>query len=64
MKIYKIPCTWMCCGAMNIQAESLEDAIQLTRERGELPQGSYIDDSFEIDQEGLELMLEKDGTYL
>lgn len=52
MKTYKIPVIWSCYGFVNIQAENLEEAIELAEE-APLPDGDYIDDSFEIDLEGI-----------
>ncbi len=41
---------------MEVESENLEDAIELAYERGELPQGSYVDDSFEVEREALKPM--------
>lgn len=56
LKMYRISCTWQEHGYYEIEADSLEDAITLASERGELPaQGEYIEDSFEIDFDGIEV---------
>ncbi|MFR9183170.1 MAG: hypothetical protein ACLVMF_05765 [Christensenellales bacterium] len=40
---------------MNIEARSLKEAIQyVNRKEFELPDGEYVDDSFEIDYDRLE----------
>ena len=55
-KTYKIPCVWQNHGYYEIKAFSLEDAIDLAYERGELPKDSeYIEDSLEIDFAGIEI---------
>ena len=49
MKIYKIPVTWSVIATMEIDAESLEDAI-LKAEDASLPTDpDYLDGSFEVD---------------
>ena len=53
MKTYKIPVTWTTYAVVEVKADSIEDAMDDV-EQGGLPEGgSYIDGSFEIDQEGL-----------
>ena len=50
---FKIPVIWQVAGVMEIEADSLDAAIAQT-ERNTLPDnGEYIDDSFEIDYEGI-----------
>lgn len=53
IKTYKIPVIWQSVGICEIEAESLQEAIEKA-ENGPLPNNSsYIDDSFEIDCEGI-----------
>lgn len=53
MKTYKIPVVWQVAGICEIKAESLQEAIDKAQE-GNLPyDSSYIEDSFEIDHEGI-----------
>lgn len=52
-KVYKIPVTWSCWGTMKIEAENLEQALELAQEK-ELPTGHYLDDSFEVDEDLIE----------
>ena len=55
LKTYKIPVIWQVVGLMNIEANSLEEAIEKAQAPGTpLPRdGNYIEDSFEIDLEGI-----------
>ena len=52
---YKIPVIWQVVGLVEIEAESLEKAIQKAQASGTpLPRdGNYIEDSFEVDIEGI-----------
>ena len=52
MKTFKIPVVWQMYGVMHIEAESLEEAKEKAF-AGEtpLPDGNYIDDSMEVDNE-------------
>jgi len=57
MKEYKIPVIWQMYGIMEIEANSLEEAKEIAMGNLELPRnGSYIDDSFEIDNDVIEEM--------
>lgn len=53
MKIYEIPCSWEMYGIMKIEADSLEDALELSQDEY-LPDAEYIIDSFNIDYEALD----------
>lgn len=53
MKNYKIPVVWQSWGIVEVKANSLEEAMDKAR-AGSLPRnGAYIDDSFEVDLEGV-----------
>jgi hypothetical protein len=55
MKKYKIPCAWEMYGVMEVEAESLDAAIETARLHGELPtNAAYVDGSFEVDSEVVE----------
>lgn len=56
MKEYRIPCVWMMYGYETVQANSLEEAIEIAENAFGLPNGEYIDGSFEIDMDGIEEM--------
>jgi hypothetical protein len=49
---YKIPVSWEMYGYITVQADTLEDAIEMAKDFP-LPDGSYIEDSFQIDIEAL-----------
>ena len=56
MKTYRIPLYWQMYGHCNIKANSLEEAIEIALgPETPLPDGSYVDDSIQVDHEGLEL---------
>ena len=50
MKTYKIPATWAVYAVLEVEANSLEEAIEKAGgPTVPLPEGSYIEDSFEPD---------------
>ena len=52
MKTYKIPVSWQVYGTVNIEAENIEEAIELAGgDEIPLPEGDYIDGSWEVDGE-------------
>lgn len=54
MNEYRIPLIWMEYGHLNIQAESLEEAIEIALgPETPLPEGNYVDDSIQVDREVL-----------
>ena len=56
MKTYKIPASWTVTATMEIDAESLEDAI-LKAEDASLPTDpDYLDGSFEVDHDCIEYL--------
>ena len=52
-KYYEIPCTWEVYGTMEVEANSLEEAIELAeRDDSPMPDSyDYIDGSFEVDRD-------------
>lgn len=51
---YTIPCVWQNYGHMNIEADSLEEAIEKANGPDEeLPRGEYVEGSFEVDRDVL-----------
>ena len=55
MKKYKIPCGWEMYGVMEVEADSLDAAIETARLHGELPTNAdYVNSSFEVDMEVVE----------
>lgn len=52
---YKIPCSWQVYGYMDIEADSLDEAISIAEDDSTpLPDGNYVDGSFEIDNNMIE----------
>lgn len=47
MKTYTIPVTWECYGCMEIEASSLDEAIEMAEDAC-LPDGEYLEGSFRI----------------
>lgn len=57
MPQYKIPATWSVSATFDVEADCLQEAIEKVEtgeEPARLPRGSYIDDSFEIDDDVLQ----------
>ena len=54
MKTYKIPVVWQCWGLVEVKAENIEDAKDMAMD-APLPNGEYVCDSCEIDEDGIEL---------
>ena len=54
-KKYHIPCTWEMFGVMDVEAESLDDAIKKVEYNSFLPNNAaYVDLSFKIDRDAVE----------
>ena len=52
-KYYEIPCTWEVYGTIEIEADSLEEAIELA-ERDDSPmpdESDYVDGCFQVDRD-------------
>lgn len=59
--IVKLPVTWEMCGSIEIEAESIEDAIQMATETDildsiGLPEGAYVDASFALSSDDPEIV--------
>ena len=52
-KYYEIPCSWEVYGTLEVEASSLEEAIELAeRDDSPMPDASdYVDGSFEVDRD-------------
>lgn len=54
--IYKVPVVWSAMGYVTVEADSGEDAMKYVKDHLDefsLPlNGEYLDDSFEVDEEG------------
>ena len=51
MKTYRIPCTWTVSATMEIQANSLGEAIEIANESPLPTDTDYIEDTFEINNQ-------------
>lgn len=51
MKTFKIPCTWQMYGFYHIEAEDIKEALQKAEDANLPTDSSYIECSFEIDNE-------------
>lgn len=53
MKTWIIPVSWEMCGKVKIQANSLDEAIEIAENDGSigLPEGDYIDASWKVEVE-------------
>ena len=51
MKTYRIPCTWTVSATMEIQANGLEEAIEIANESPLPTDTNYIEDTFEINNQ-------------
>lgn len=52
MPKYVIPVLWMVADIVTVEAEDLKSAIKIVAE-GPLPDGEYVDDSFQVDAAGI-----------
>ena len=52
-KTFKIPVVWQMWGIISVEAKNLKEAKEKVYSMS-LPRGEYIDDSFEIDEEGIQ----------
>lgn len=61
--VYKVPVVWEMMGYVLVEADSAEEAMVYAKEHADefpLPTGEYLEDSFEIDEEGAPIMI---GAY-
>ena len=56
MPIFTIPCSWQMYGSLDIEADDLDEAVELaySNEYSLPDNGSYVDASFEVDHESVE----------
>ena len=61
LKTYKIPCSWEVYGQAEVDADSLQDAINIVdSDEFPLPQGDYVDASLRIDHDIIPEMNKED----
>ena len=61
MKNYKIPVTWKSWGLLDINADSLKEAIKIAKESSLPEKSEFICDSFKVDLEGVEIYNTEEG---
>lgn len=55
MRTYRIPLVWQVYGHINVDAESLKEAIEYALgPECPLPDGEYVDESIEVDYDALD----------
>ncbi len=65
MKTYRIPLLWTMYGHCNIEANSLEEAIEIALgPNTPIPEGDYVDDSVAVDYEVLILNQDESNSTL
>jgi len=64
MKTFKIPVTWIMMADVEVNADSLDEAIDSTQQQwSELPlEGDYVDDSFETNVDCANEMNDEQGV--
>ena len=63
MKTYRVPVVWQMYGIVEVQAESLSEAIH-EAQAAPLPEdSSYIEGSFEVDECGIDI-LDENGVIV
>lgn len=50
---YEIPCSWQMYGYTDVEADSLEEAIEMAYDAPLPEDGDFVDSSFEIDFDGV-----------
>tara|TARA_R110000824_G_scaffold396222_1_gene597564 strand:+ start:657 stop:917 length:261 start_codon:yes stop_codon:yes gene_type:complete len=61
MKKYKIPVSWQMYGYMDIKAEDWDEAIEIAEdETTSLPDGDYVQGTFEVDHDIIEYEREEE----
>lgn len=61
MPIWKIPVTWEMSGFVTVKSDKLEDAmdaVKLDNDDIPLPEGSYVDGSFDLSTPEIEIVRE------
>ena len=65
MPVFKIPCSWEVYGYAHIEAESLEDAIEIAEDDmfplSEVDDANYVEGSFCVDKDIAEYFAEEDA---
>lgn len=59
MSSFRIPLVWQMYGHVDVEADTLDDAIEYALGRCPLPEGEYVDDSIQVD----DLVLNQEATH-
>ena len=60
MSSFRIPLVWQMYGHVNVEADTLDDAIEYAlRPDCPLPEGEYVDESIQVD----DLVLNQEATH-
>ena len=64
MAKYLVPVVWQMYGRVEIEASSPEEALKIAQEKTDipLPTGFYLEDSFEVDTDGI--IMDEDGNVV
>ena len=65
---YRVPCHWEMKGYLNVNARSVEEALEMAKEEGincilPLEGASYVEDTLEIDTDAEPIDITEDGTH-
>ena len=61
-KVYRIPVGWQMYGWLTVEANSLKKAIEIAEnDETPLPDGHYVEASFEIDNQLIEALFPKEA---
>jgi len=65
-KKYKIPCSWQVYGYLDVEADGWDEAIEIAEDYDTpLPtDGSYVEASFEVDHDMIELEKEEERQQI
>jgi hypothetical protein len=50
MPKFRLWCTWHCGGWTEVEAESFDEAVNIAMNTDDLPDGEYLDDTFQVDE--------------
>ena len=64
-KNYEVPCHWQMYAWANVEADSFDEAIEFVESDDfPLPEGSYVEGSFELDQDMVEFEREEERQQI
>ena len=64
-KNYEVPCSWQVYAWANVEANSFDEAIEFAEsDQFPLPEGSYVEGSFELDHDMIEFEKEEERKQI